>query len=186
MTQERDVQKIAFVGTSSIGKTELLNQLKRKYKGNNDFGFVPEAARYYFHFHPEVSEEERFSARIQGEVQDLQWVYEKQAEANGHTTIFCDRSVLDAIVYSRAHGDKASEELFTKVASWISTYHRILLLNPADVPYETDDIRKETEEVRRKNHEAFVEFFAEKGIEYELLSGTVEQRLDRISQLISS
>ena len=184
---ERDVRKIAFVGTSSVGKTELINQLRSKHSDDPRFAFAPEAARIFFTAHSEISQEERFSAKVQGQVQDLQLDLEKEAHDSGATTIFCDRSVLDAIVYTRANEEiPESEDLYIKVASWIYTYTKVFLLDPTDIIYETDDIRQENEATRQKNHDAFVTFFEEKQIPYELLSGTVEQRITRIEGILGS
>lgn len=181
MVERAGQRKIAFVGTSRIGKTEIITQLQKKHP---DAVFVPEAARIYFTEHPEIPQSERFSAKVQGQVQDLQWSLEREANNSGAVNIFCDRSVLDAVVYARADGDLEAEQLFTKVASWIATYHKILLLDPRDVPYEKDYIRQEDEAIRQKNHDEFVAFFKEKQIPYELLSGTIEQRLARIEQIL--
>ena len=97
----------------------------------------------------------------------------------------CDRSVIDAVVYVRSQGDiKGAEELLKRVEFWLPTYHKFLLLNPSDVPYETDDIRQETPEARQKFHDAFLNFFEETGIPYELLSGTKDERIRRVTKIL--
>lgn len=183
--KENEPRKIALVGTSRIGKTELLNQLESRHDQDSGFAFVPEAARLFFTAHPEIPQKERFSARVQGQVQDMQWDHERMAINLGATTLVCDRSVLDAVVYTRANGElEGSEELFTKIASWVATYTKIFLLDPQDIPYEKDDLRQEEETTRQKNHEAFIEVFEEKGIPFELLSGTIEERLARLEDTL--
>lgn len=185
MVGEREPRKIAFVGTSSVGKTELINQLKLRHSDDPRIAFVPEAARMFFTSHPEIPQDVRFSTVVQGQVQDLQLRLERVAHNSNAVDIFCDRSVLDAIVYSRAYGDlEGSEELFIKVASWLATYYRIMLLDPKDVQYQKDDVRQEDEQTRQKNHDEFVTFFEEKQIPYEVLAGTVEERLDRVEQIL--
>ena len=59
-----------------------------------------------------------------------------------------------------------------------------MLLNPVDVKYEKDEIRQEDEKTRQAFHKAFLEFFKETGIPYELLSGSIEQRIKRVGKLI--
>lgn len=187
MTERNEQRKIAFVGTSSIGKTTLIEELKKKAERDNirSFAFVPEAARDFFIAHRNIPQSLRFSARVQGQVQDLQWGYECEAHDTDASNIISDRSVLDAVAYTRAYGDlKGADKLLAKVRLWLPTYSRILLLNPNDVPYETDDIRQEAEEIRMQNHEAFVSLFEERQIPYELLSGTLAQRLEHVNEVL--
>ena len=76
-------------------------------------------------------------------------------------------------------------ELLDRVKFWLPTYNKFLLLNPTDVPYQTDEVRQESEQVRQGFHNAYLEFFEESGIPYELLSGTLEQRVERVDEILS-
>lgn len=180
MSAERQ-RKIAFMGTSSVGKTTTLEAARERFP---DVAFVGEAARDFF---ARNTVPDRFSAETQGKIQAMALENEKTAHESGARVIFCDRSVLDAVVYTREHGDpEGAEELFRRVQFWLPTYDRFLLLDPADIPYEQDDIRTESEEKRNSFHRVFVEFFEEKGIPYEILSGTIEERMKRIEEIVSS
>ncbi len=171
-------RKIAFMGTSSVGKTTTLEVAKKKFP---NAVFVEEAARDFF-ANNIISD--RFSAETQGKIQAMVLKNEKAAHESGARVIFCDRSVLDAVVYTREHGDpEGAEELFRRVQFWLPTYYLFLLLDPADIPYQQDEIRQESEEKRNAFHNVFVEFFEEKGISYELLSGTIEQRMKKIEDI---
>ena len=100
-------------------------------------------------------------------------------------TVFCDRSVFDAAVYVGLSGDSAGEQnLHSRVAHWADTYHKIFIADPADVPHQEDNVRSEDSETRLKIHEAFVAFFERNNIPFELLSGTVEQRISRVDQIL--
>lgn len=128
---------------------------------------------------------DRFSADAQGRVQALALKNEQDAHNSGAKVILCDRSVIDAVVYVRAHGDrKGADKLLQGVEFWLPTYHKFLLLNPADVLYQSDDVRQEDEQVRQGFHSAFLEFFEESGIPFELLSGTREERITRVDEII--
>ncbi|TSC88717.1 MAG: Uncharacterized protein G01um10145_743 [Microgenomates group bacterium Gr01-1014_5] len=173
--------KVAFVGTSCTGKTTLVDN----YRGRNVPGLVivEEAAREYFTKNPEIRD--RFSINAQGEVQALALKNEQSAHDSGATKIVCDRSVLDAVAYVRSQGDiRGSRRLLDRVRYWVSTYNKLLLVNPADVPYQTDSVRQEDEQVRLGFHKAFLEMFDDAGIQYELLSGTLKQRVKRTDQLL--
>jgi hypothetical protein len=108
---------------------------------------------------------------------------EQDAYRVGVRRIICDRSLLDASVYVFSSGDKAgADKLFDRVRFWIPTYTKLWLLDPTDVPYKQDAIRQESEEVRQGFHQAFLDFFRQKGVRYELLSGTVDERMKRVDQ----
>jgi nicotinamide riboside kinase len=175
-------QKIAFVGTSCIGKTSLLEATKRTLPKGQGL-FVPEAARDYFGRNSDMPLEQRFAVIAQGEVQSLAWRREREAHRRakrlgGLATIVCDRSVLDAPVYVSSQGDnQGAQQLLRRVRAWLPTYDQIYLLDPADVPFQQDTIRAEDSEARDKFHEAFINFFRKHRIAFQLLSGTPGQRL---------
>jgi nicotinamide riboside kinase len=182
--QEREVvKKIALIGTSSVGKTETFESYRNRFGNDPRVTFVEEAARRYFKDHPEIVD--RFAKEPQGEIQKLALSDEQEAHGSDAKIIFCDRSVIDAVAYVRAHGNKnGSEELFERVAFWLPTYDKFLLLDPSDVPFVNDEERKEKEEERNNIHSAFLELFSEKQIPYELLSGTREERYRRIDEIL--
>lgn len=181
--RETTIRKLAFVGTSRVGKTTILEHFKKSFAGNPNVAFVEEAARTFFRQNPQIKD--RFSVDTQGQIQALALRNERDIHQSGARIIFCDRSVIDAVVYVRSQGDKkGSDELLERVKMWLPTYHKFLLFDPVDIPYETDDIRQETSETRQKFHDAFLTFFKETNIPYELLSGTKEERIKRVTEII--
>ncbi len=185
MLERKQQRKIALVGTSCVGKSEVWKYFKEQPANSPQIVFVDEAAREYFAKNPNIPETERFSAQHQGAIQELQMENEQAAHKSGVEIILCDRSVLDAVVYVRGHGDrKGSDSLLKRVQHWIPTYHTIFLLDPKDVPYVQDNIRQETPEIRQRNHDAFVELFSEAQIPHEMISGTLEQRIKKVQEVI--
>lgn len=183
--QEPKIKKIAFVGTSCVGKTTIIDHFKKRFSGNPSVKFVEEAARIFFRQNPQIKD--RFSVDAQGQIQTLALKSEEDAHQSGASVILCDRSVIDAVVYVRSQGDtKGGEELLKRVEFWLPTYHKFLLLDPTDIPYETDDIRKEAPETRQKFHDAFLEFFQETRIAYELVNGTEKERIRKVAEIIES
>lgn len=106
--------------------------------------------------------------------------------ARGARLIFCDRSVLDAVVYVRAAGDhQGAGHLFERVHTWTATYAHLLLLDPVGIDYVTDGIRQEDRTLRQRFHNAFLQFFQETALPYELLSGSFPERCHRIDDLLN-
>ncbi len=176
--------KIAFIGTSCVGKTTLLEEYRETFKNDPRVAFVAEAARTFFAHHP-VSD--RFSVEAQGKIQLLALKNEQEAHATGARLLFCDRSVLDAVVYVRASGDhQGASQLFERVRMWAATYTKLLLLDPAGVDYVTDGIRQEDLETRQQIHDAFIQFFQETSLPYELLKGAFQERCRRIDEILTA
>lgn len=184
MTEQESTRKIALVGTSHIGKTPILEEFAIRA---TSIAIVPEAARDFFKAHPEIQGDDRFKKSPQEQIQYSAFLREHHSLGENPQIILCDRSVLDAVVYVRATGDRAgSDELLERVRFWLPTYDKFLLLDPAGVPYEKDEIRQEEVEMREKFHDAFLEFFEETGIPFELLSGSLEDKIKRVDEILVS
>lgn len=181
-----EVTKMAFVGTSCVGKSTLLEACREQLGPQTVI--VEEAARELFTAHPEITE--RFAVEAQEQVQDLALQKEvtahKRAEGLGRAVILCDRSVLDAPVYVYSQGDElGAEKLLDKVRLWLPSYNKIWLLDPTDVPYTTDAIRDEDESTRQLFHDAFLDFFTRHKIPFDLLSGSVGARISQVSGFVT-
>ena len=88
-------------------------------------------------------------------------------------------------MYLRGMGDKeGSLELLEAIEFWLPTYDSFLLLDCADVPYTQDAIRQESEEQRQRNHDAYIELFAQKHIPYLLINGTMPERLKTVETIL--
>jgi nicotinamide riboside kinase len=175
--------KIAFVGTSCIGKTTLLEEIRQRLGANRTAVFVREAARVFFTLNPLVRE--RFSVQAQAQVQALALQQEREAHATSARLIFCDRSVMDAVAYLRAEGDRTgARELLERIRFWLPTYSAFALLDPGDIHYQSDAIRQEDEATRQRFHHAFLDFFREEQLAYTLFTGTLEERIVQCNQLL--
>lgn len=185
MAEVETQRKVALVGTSRVGKTSIIEELKKRHGEDENVRFVEEAARIYFNLYPEIPVDLRFSLRHQSKIQELALRFEKEAHATSAKSLLTDRSVLDAPAYIRVFGDRnGSHQLIERVRDWIPTYSAILLLSPDGIPYEKDAVRLEDPEVRQRNHEGFLELFLEEGIEYTLLDGGLDQRINAVENLL--
>jgi nicotinamide riboside kinase len=176
--------KIALVGTACVGKTTIMELLRQKYEKSPAHGFVEEYARFFFESHPEITD--RFSQSVQEEILELILYRENEVIKTNPSFILCDRSIIDPVVYVGILGEKKlADILLRKAAPWIASYGKIFLLDPADVPYKTDTIRNEDETTRLKLHQGFVEFFEKSAIPYELLGGTLQERINKVEKILA-
>ncbi|OGL32090.1 hypothetical protein A3F64_00810 [Candidatus Saccharibacteria bacterium RIFCSPHIGHO2_12_FULL_42_8] len=179
------MEKIAFVGTAGTGKTTLIDHLRNDYADNERVVFVEEAARKFFNEN-KFDDDERRNEDIQSRILALILQLERAAHEQDPEIIFCDRSVLDAVVYVLSEGDtEGAEAMYTELEAWVNTYTKIYVLDPEDVPHETDEIRLEDAGIRQKVHEAYIRFLRSKDIQYEILSGTIEERITIVKSAVS-
>lgn len=178
-------RKYALIGTSCVGKTTLLSQIKAFLNANDPrlkIALVPEAARIYF---SQRSVSDPFLYVHQKNIQDLVIEFEEEAKQTFPDIILCDRSVIDAAAYIKAtHDEKGCKALVENVSQWLLTYTHFFLLDPKGVPYKTDDIRKESLQARDTFHRGFLEVFQTHPLPYSLISGTLDERLNTIVQTI--
>ncbi|MCW1908770.1 MAG: ATP-binding protein [Candidatus Saccharibacteria bacterium] len=176
--------KIALVGAGCSGKTSLLEALRSEMIGSNTI-FLDEVAREYYLLHEGMSEEERYGFEAQAAIQQLCLERELAAHSRQPEAIVCDRSVLDVVVCLAAMGDLAgSDELFSRVATWIPSYTAIYLLDPSGIPFANDQVRREDPSVRDRLHQGFIDTFALKGVEYQLLDGDLASRTRIVAEML--
>jgi nicotinamide riboside kinase len=184
VTEKKPTLKIALTGASCTGKTTLLENCKQLYKDRSEITFVDESARAYFKTHPVPV---RFSAETQLEIQNFTLTNEKNAHDKKPLIILTDSSTVDQVVYTKALGaPESAEKLFENITNWVSTYDKFLMMNPDEVPFENDDIRTESYQQRQKVHQTFIEIFDAKKIPYEIISGTPEERLQKVDSIITN
>lgn len=183
--KKRKYFKFALVGATCTGKTSIIKHLKDKYKSNPKIVFVEEGARAYFAANPHITD--RGAWKVQTGIRD--WVFnnERKAGKKSPMILVCDRSIIDSAVYMEAHGDiKGANKLFKSVIPWIATYNKILMLDPTEVPYKVDKIRNEGVKFRNHVHQTFVKFFKRNNIKYEIVKGTLQERIEYVESIFYS
>lgn len=171
------MKKIAFVGAGCTGKTTLLESLRLEYSGREDTVFIEEAARKFFAGN-DLPDHERRTPEVQSRILYMILEGEKRVQKSKPKLVFCDRSVVDPIVYiTLGKYRKVADDLFEQAQHWVPTYNKFYILDPADIPHQVDDIRVEDDTVRQGLHQAYLRFFAARAIPFELLGGNLEQRL---------
>lgn len=174
--QRKKYFKFALVGATCTGKTSIIEHLKNRYKDNPKIVFVEEGARAYFAANLNI--QDRGAWAVQTGIRDLVFDNERKAGRKSPTILVCDRSIIDSAVYMEAHGDrKGAEKLYKSVVKWVPTYNKILMLDPNEVPYKVDKIRNEGVDFRNHVHDTFVKFFKRNNIKYEIVKGTLKERI---------
>lgn len=167
---------VAFIGAGGVGKSTLLEAYRQRFKGDGRVVFVAEAAKQYFASH-RMPEELRFTAPVQGEIQERAMAAEQEACRRGQL-VLVDRSALDYPIYVSAIGDaRGAAALLDHVRPWMHMYRHLYLLDPAGVPFEQTAERTEDDAMRQRLHGEFLRFLAVHNISYTLLTGTVEARM---------
>lgn len=178
--------KILLTGTTSCGKTTLLEHLKRVVPPN--VSFIDEIARQILS--EEADRLRKADVDLNPDLQDR--LFEKQIEAeiatekhNTQVTI-CDRGVLDNIAHALMFGIAIKREWL----DWSQSYDKVYVLNKEEIPFHQTQLQKNLGD---RNWSKFRDdldrsiriALQECGLPYQLLSGTLEQRLKIVSDEIS-
>ncbi|MCL5091038.1 MAG: ATP-binding protein [Patescibacteria group bacterium] len=178
---------IAFIGTSSVGKTTLYEWCRKKI-ADSGCAVIDEAATRYFSTHT-IPEKLRFTEGVQREIQSiaigLELALMTVAQRRGLEFAFLDRCALCAPVYVRSTGDfEGSERLYEFMKPLLQIYTRLYLLDPEGVEFRQNQIRTEDRATRDRIHKTYLEFLKEKKLKYKLLSGTEQQRKEAVREYV--
>lgn len=182
----KKIHKFALIGTSCVGKTTLLYPLNKKIEKRYKHAkviIVEEAARTYFM--QKKVRKTNFLTLHQQRIQQLAYFLEREAHNKNPDIILTDRSVLDAVAYvATAEGYKNAKKLFVKMAEWLTTYNHFFLLDPSDIPYKTDSIRQEKNDLRNAFHQSFLDILEKTNLPYTVISGHKQKRIETITRII--
>ncbi len=160
------VQRVAFIGGESSGKTTLAQVLAERL----GTAWVPEFGRTLW---------EQQGGELQ--VQDLlriavtQPQHEDQAAQHAHRWLFCDTTPLVTLGYSGWMFGTAPEPLQRAAAR---AYDLLFLCAP-DIPFEQDGTRL-GQEFRMRQHAWYLQQLQVRGVDYVLLEGDLETRIARV------
>ncbi len=168
--------KILFTGTTSSGKSTLLNHLKSSKKPN--VLFIPEIAREILSKSLELEKDPRLQDIIFAE----QIRREREGEAQGYHVLICDRGSLDIIAYSRMFGHTIKPEW----EEWTKTYTEILVFNHKDIPLNTTlyPPGRDWSEFRDSLAGHIEAVLKDYSLPFRLVSGMVEQRVEILNSII--
>lgn len=176
--------KISISGTHSIGKTTLIEQL-RKEGEFKDWVFIPGPTRTLKELGFSINNEDSNYDPTQMmclaiDIQNLQ----KQGN------IFQDRSLLDTVIYTMylMKEKKVSKEVGRVVKdiflSFVNQYDLFIIPSKDDVPLVQDGIRNEDHDFRNQIEELMFECLDSEQLNYIVVSGTTEERIQQIKKHI--
>ncbi len=166
------VERICFLGGESSGKSTLAEALTNEFETE----FVAEYGR--------TLSEEKNNQLIFEDLLRIAKTHlndeESQAE-QANRYLFIDTSPLTTLFYSLHLFGKADPEL-----DWLSyrKYDRIFLCSP-DFPFVQDGTR-DGNGLREKQHEWYLQKLAERKIHYEILTGSLAERIKQVKNFLAA
>lgn len=160
------VERVVFLGGESTGKSSLCQRLAQV----TGTGFVAEYGRELW--------EEKGGALVYDDllhIAQTQVAREAEACAKAARYLFCDTSPLTTLLYCQSMFG-CVEEALQRLAE--RPYARVFLCAD-DFPFVQDGTRRE-EDFRRWQQAWYVTELQRRGIEYQLLYGTLEQRTEQV------
>lgn len=165
------IKKILFLGGESTGKTTIVNTLSDYYKVKP----VLEFGRFMY---------DKRNGNLQYE--DMLYIAESQIALENENALllhvnqylFCDTSPLTTMFYCLEMFGCVPTKLIDIVWDCDYRYDKIYLCAP-DFPMVQDGTRKD-EKFRQKGHEFYINHLECIGIEYTLLTGNLEQKIDKV------
>jgi len=183
MTVENSVDKFAFIGPASVGKTTMTGIFRNRFVGDPRVTIIDEGAEIFFNSHPDITGN---FVDVQERLQDFVLAREKAVASQPQTRlIVSDRSVIDTIVYTQTYDNvENADRLLQRVKSWLPTYTSFILLSPSGVPDDPRPARLESKDERLAIYEKFGEFCEGNNLPYVDITGTIQERADTIHRVI--
>jgi HTH-type transcriptional repressor of NAD biosynthesis genes len=163
------VKRICFYGPESTGKSTMAKRMAARYHTD----FVPEVSREIISSNSFTEKDILLIGRAQTER-----VLAKTRTAN--RILFCDSDLITTQIYSDVYLHRIPPEL-TELEKQI-TYHQHFLFD-IDVPWVADGLR-DLGDRRPEMFQRFKRGLENRGISYILLSGTHEEREQRVIQYV--
>ena len=174
--------KIGFCGTVSVGKTTLVNALK-ELPEFADYNFATERSKYLRDLGIPLNTD----STLKGQFIFLA----ERASELFQENIITDRTIIDVMAFTRLAksipyfmGDE-----FIKAASYmISEYDYIFYVSPEGVEIEDNGVRTIDANYRKevdKEIQRLLTLYKTKIPRYHELSGTTEERIQKIKQVMS-
>ena len=174
--------KIGFCGTMSVGKTTLVKALKELPEFTN-YTFTTERSKYLRDLGIPLNTD----STIKGQ---MVFLAERASELM-QENIITDRTIIDVIAFTRLAKSIPYyiNNDFEQLASYlIHDYDYIFYISPKGVELEDNGVRTIDVKYRKKIDEEIQKLilkYKHKFINYNELSGTTEERIQKIKQVMS-
>lgn len=164
------VQRVCLLGGESSGKSTLAEALARDFNTSH----VTEYGREHWD-----TKSGKLAFEDMQHIAEIQIQREEAAALHANRFLFCDTSPLTTLFYSNHMFGKA-DPILKKLAE--RRYDFTILCAP-DFPFVQDGTRQ-AETFRMLQHDWYLKALAERGIAYQLVTGSIKSRISQSRQLL--
>lgn len=169
------ITKIVFLGAMSSGKSTLTEALAKKYNTT----FAPEYGREYWTNH---QVDRRISLEAFDEIAKGHLKIENQQIQNANQYFFVDTNAITTYVYALDYHQKAPQFLIQTALENSSRYDLFFLCD-IDISYD-DTWDRSGAQKRSVFQKQIVADLRERNIPYILLSGSVNERMEKVEKIL--
>jgi deoxyadenosine/deoxycytidine kinase len=174
--------KIGLCGTMSVGKTTLVNALKKEAEFK-DYTFRTERSKYLSSLGIPLNTDSTFKGQ-------LVFTAERSAELM-QEKIITDRTIIDVMAFcalSEAMNKEEKNSLKNALSHLIKEYSIIFYINDLSIPIEDNGIRETDERYRVYIDDKIKEIISEYKDQCIIIdiSGTTKDRVNRIKSVLSN
>jgi NadR type nicotinamide-nucleotide adenylyltransferase len=170
------ITNVVLLGAPSTGKSTLAARLASEFRTV----WMPEYGREYWEEH---QVDRRLSAGQLVEIAQEHLVREEALLGRANRYLFTDTNAMTTLTFGRYYHGEAHPRLAT-LAEQAAARYDVWLLCDADIPY--DDTWDRSGEVNRREFQCeVVRDLRERGLEYHVISGSIEERVANVRRVLS-
>jgi nicotinamide riboside kinase len=178
--------RLSITGSHSTGKTSLCSAAVRHFDtlGMKGVGVIHEVARQVIGRGFPLNK----SATVNSYINYI-WLQLRAERAQVSAQVISDRSMVDLLAYVRTNDDKRIPVYFVSMLEellWLeSRYFDVYCYLPIEFPLVCDNVRPIDVVYQRAVDDAIREIFAEYSLAYRALSGSLDERVNQLVQLLA-
>ncbi|MEO6177098.1 MAG: AAA family ATPase [Flavobacterium circumlabens] len=171
------ITKVVLLGAPSTGKTTLTEQLAVHF----DTQWMPEYGREYWEKH-QINK--RLTLEDLLKIAEIHIGKEDALVLQSNRFLFSDTNAITTCLFSLDYHGSALPEL-ENLAKAAESRHDIIFLCDTDIPY--DDTWDRSGEVKREVFQKIIiEDLEARNLKYHMLQGTVAERIEQVSKVLSA
>lgn len=166
--RKSDIKRIAFVGPECTGKTTLSRTLAQRYQTVWAEEYMRTYLQHKWDTQHLTCTPDDLLPIARGQV-----ALENERILQANKVLFCDTCLLELMIYSYLYYGKCEPEIERAA---LAHHYDAIFLTYIDVPWQADDLRDKPHE-RESVFTFFQEQLDARGIKYQILKGSVEERI---------
>jgi len=172
--------KIGFCGTMSVGKTTLVNALKKLPEFKN-YTFRTERSKYLMEMGIPLNTDSTLKGQLVFSAERASELLQKN--------IITDRTIVDVMAFNAlSKSMTATESYFLNhtLEHLINDYDYLFYISPVGVKVEDNGVRETNSKYRDNINKKILEILDNKANKYITISGSIEKRIETVKQIIFS